>query len=349
MPTQILALGTAVPPHVLDQHIVGDWARRVFNGHLADFERLMPAFANAGVARRHSCVPLDWYDRPHGWAEKNALYLDSAVDLAHRAAQDCLDLAGVDAGDVDAIVAVSTTGIATPSLDARLIGPLGLRPNVMRLPVFGLGCAGGVLGLARAAALARAMPGRRVLLVVVELWGLTFRRNDRSKSNVIATVLFGDGAAAALLTHDDAASDRPVVADWGEHTWPESLDVMGWRIEEDGFGVVFSRDIPRLVRRDLRAATEAYLAERGLTLADIDGLVCHPGGAKVIAAIEETFDLPEGALVDTRAVLRDYGNMSAATVLFVLKRVLAGGRAGRYLMSALGPGFTAGFLTLDVP
>ena len=349
MATRILALGTAVPTHVLDQAAVRDWARHLFDSRVADFERLLPAFANAGVETRHSCVPLAWYDRPHGWAEKNRLYLEHAVDLAAQAARACLDRAGVDAGAVDAVVAVSTTGIATPSLDARLIEPLGLRADVIRLPVFGLGCAGGVLGLARAAALARATPGHRVLVVVVELCGLTFRRDDRSKSNVIATVLFGDGAAAALLTDDDVIEEGPVVADWGEHTWPDSLDVMGWRIEEDGFGVLFSRNIPNLVRQDLKRATEAFLAARGLTLADIDGLICHPGGAKVIAAIEETFGLGDGALVDTRAVLRDYGNMSAATVLFVLDRVLAGGRRGRYLMSALGPGFTAGLLTLEVP
>jgi alkylresorcinol/alkylpyrone synthase len=246
---------------------------------------------------------------------------------------------------VDTIVAVSTSGIATPSLDALLVERLGLRRDVERLPVFGLGCAGGVLGLARAAALARARPGARVLLVVVELCGLTFRLGDRSKSNLIASALFGDGAVACVVS---TATEGPTLLAWGEHTWPDSLDVMGWRVENDGLGVVFSRDIPTLVRKDFTAVTDAFLARHGLTRGRIDHFVCHPGGAKVVNALEEALDLPAGALEDSRAVLRDYGNMSAATVLFVLERALGAGRRGRCLLSSLGPGFTAGFLLAEV-
>jgi alkylresorcinol/alkylpyrone synthase len=213
----------------------------------------------------------------------------------------------------------------------------------MRLPVFGLGCAGGVLGLARAASLARAHPGARVLFLVVELCALTFRKRDQSKSNIIATALFGDGAAAALL---DAEAEGPALAAWGEYTWPDSLDVMGWDITDDGLGVLFSRDIPTLVRTQFREAADGFLRGRGLTLADIDGFICHPGGAKVITALEDSFGIPEGTLDEARAVLRQYGNMSAATVMFVLERMLAR-RGRRSLMTALGPGFTAGFLTLE--
>jgi alkylresorcinol/alkylpyrone synthase len=179
----------------------------------------------------------------------------------------------------------------------------------------------------------------------VELCALTFRAGDRSKSNIVATALFGDGAAAALI----GDGEGPLLGGGGEHTWPNSLDVMGWRIEEDGLGVLFSRDIPTLVRRELRQAAANFLATRGLGLEDIDGIVCHPGGAKVLDAIEEAFGFPAGALPEAREVLRRYGNMSAPTVLFVLERMLGRMTSGRYLMTALGPGFTAGFQLLERP
>jgi len=338
MKPRLMSLATAVPAFVLDRAAVADMATRIFGGGLAGI------FANSGIERRHSCVPLEWYLEPHGWAERSRLFVDNALDLASRATLDCLDRASLSTNQVDAIVVVSSTGICTPSLDALLIDKLGLRPEVARLPVFGFGCCGGVLGLARAAALASAMPGARVLLVVVELCALTFRANDPSKSNVVATALFGDGAAAALIGGD---TDGPVVAAWGEHTWPGSLDVMGWRIEDDGLGVLFSRDIPTLVRDHYRPALDAWLARVGIDFDGIGRFLCHPGGAKVVTALEAALALPEGRLADERAVLRDYGNMSAVTVLFVIARALAGPLPHRSLATALGPGFTAGFLVLE--
>jgi alkylresorcinol/alkylpyrone synthase len=340
---RILALATAVPDFVLDQDEVAAGAAEVFAGAFADWQRLTPVYANAAIARRHSCVALDWYRRPHGFAERNRLYLAHAVDLLDRAASLAIERAGLSPGEVDGLVVVSSTGVATPSLDALLMERLPLRRDVQRLPIFGLGCAGGVLGLARAAQLACAEPGKRYLLLVVELCGLTFRSNDRSKSNVIATALFGDGAAAAVVS---TRGDGATVVGWGEHTWPRSLDVMGWDVRDDGLAVVFSRDIPAWVRRHLREAAVRFLAGRGLTLADIDSFVCHPGGAKVLDALEEVFGLRPGGLGHSRDVLREYGNMSAATVLFVLERALAAGGARRHLLSTLGPGFTAGFALL---
>jgi alkylresorcinol/alkylpyrone synthase len=263
-----------------------------------------------------------------------------------RAADRCLGAAGLAADDIDGIVVVSTTGIATPSLDALLMERMPFRRDCWRLPVFGLGCAGGALGLARAAALARAEPAAKILYLVVELCALTFRRSDQSKSNIIASALFGDGAAATVISSE---SDGPEIAAWGEHTWPNTLEVMGWRVEDDGLGVTFSKDIPGLVRADLRRAAETFLMRQGLRLADMEGFICHPGGAKVIDALEDAFGLSRGGMAEARAVLRDYGNMSAATVMFVLRRVLEGRGRGRHLLSALGPGFTAGFVLLDVP
>ena len=342
---RLLALSTAVPAYALGQEEVADRARRLFAERTAaDLDRLMPVFANAGIERRYSCVPIDWYERPHGWTERNALYLENAVNLLERAARSALRNAELSPAEIDAVITISTTGIATPSLDAMLMDRLELRRDVKRMPIFGLGCAGGVIGIARAADLARAAPGTRVLLLVVELCALSFRRNDVSKSNIVATALFGDGAAAAVVS---SRGDGPALGASGEHTWPDSLDIMGWDVTDDGLKAIFSRDIPTLVRRHMRDIAGSFLARNQLGFDDIDRFICHPGGAKVLSALEEAFNLGEGALADGRSVLRDYGNMSASTVLFVLERALRTGIPGRSLMSTLGPGFTAGFLLLE--
>jgi alkylresorcinol/alkylpyrone synthase len=343
---RLRSLATAVPKHILAQEQVSETARHIFGmAGVADLERMVAVFGNAGIARRYSTVPVTWYEAPHGWTDRNSLYLEHALALIEEAGRKALAEAGLEAGDIDAVVTVSTTGIATPSLDAMLLNRIGLRTDVKRLPIFGLGCAGGVLGLSRAADLARANPRSRVLFLVVELCALCFRHGDFTKSNLVATALFGDGAAAAVLSCDGDAG--PALREAGEFTWPNSLDIMGWDVADDGLKAIFSRDIPALVQRDLRTATEDFLRCHDLQLADIRAFICHPGGAKVIDAIEEAFSLEPGALGLARATLRDYGNMSAATVLFVLHRALKAGLKGRMLMTALGPGFTAGFQIID--
>jgi alkylresorcinol/alkylpyrone synthase len=341
---RLLALATAVPDFPIDQNMVRESAGRLFELDGAALQHLLPIYENAGIDRRYSCMPPDWYLQPHGWIERSTLFVQHAVELLTRAAEKCLTAAGLATTDIDAVVAVSTTGVATPSLDALVIERLGLRRDVQRLPIFGLGCAGGVIGLSRAVDLAQALPGARVLYLVVELCALTFRYGDRSKGNVVASALFGDGAAAAVLSID---GEGPRFGPAGEHTWPASLDVMGWRIQEDGLGVLFSRDIPALIRSEMRPVADAFLARFDMTRADLAGAICHPGGAKVVDALEEAFELEPGSLTTAREILREYGNMSAATVLFVLQRALAQGRPGRYLMSALGPGFSVGFQLLD--
>jgi alkylresorcinol/alkylpyrone synthase len=321
----------------------------LFETSFSDFERLAPVYGNAAITHRYSCVPLGWYAEPHGLKHRNALYIENAVNLLENAARRALARAGLDDAEVDAVISVSTSGIATPSLDALIIERMNLSRDVERLPVFGLGCAGGVIGLARAGQMAISRPGSNVLLLVVELCGLTFRRDDHSKSNVIATALFGDGAAAAVLA-SEATTDggAPILRAWGEHTWGGTLDVMGWNVEDDGLGVLFSRNIPSIVRRDYRAALDRFLAANDLSLGDMDRFAVHPGGAKVVDALEEGLGLDPGRLADTRAVLRDFGNMSATTVLFVLERILMDAEpSGRILVSSLGPGFTAGFLVLE--
>jgi len=345
LPPRLRALATAVPPHVFHQEDIEAASKKVFADRAGAFERMRPIYRNAGIETRYSCVGLDWYLKDHGWQERNDLYIQNAIKLIRKAAEECLEKAGLLPADVDGIAVVSTTGIATPSLDALLLEELPFRRNTKRLPIFGLGCAGGVLGLSRVAELVRAQPGSRWLFIVVELCGLTFRSGDLSKSNIVATALFGDGAAAMLVESTEGSG--PVIGRGGEHTWPDSLDVMGWQLRENGFSVLFSRDIPELVMNRFPDALNSYLEENNLTMAAIDHIVPHPGGAKVLTAMTEALELPADALQYARETLRDCGNMSAATVFFVLERSLAAGAKGRLLLSALGPGFTAGFNVME--
>jgi alkylresorcinol/alkylpyrone synthase len=347
---RLTAIATAVPPHRLDQSNVVARVQQMF-GRSPDFERLVSVYANSGIACRYSVMPFEWFDRAHSWPDRNRAYLQGALDLIETAARRALDRAGIGPDEIGAIVTVSTTGIATPSLDAQLIQRMGFRRDVRRLPIFGLGCAGGALGLARAASLATAMPGAPVLFLVVELCTLQFRRDDLARSNIVATALFGDGAAAAVVSAQRDAAGPAIVAT-GEHTWPDSLDIMGWDVAEDGLKAIFSRDIPRLVSTEIGAVVRDFLGRHGLAVADIDRFVCHPGGPKVIDAYEAVFGRGFAGAAAARQSLADYGNMSAVSVMFVLERMLGDRRAagealGRALLTALGPGFSAGFVVLD--
>ena len=338
------SIATALPPYEIHQAEVELFARRLFSNRPKTFERLASAYTNAGIDKRYSCVPLEWYEQPHGWKDRTKVFVKSALDLLEQAGQLAINRAGLSVNDIDGIVTVTSTGLAVPSLDALLMERMAFRRDVQRLPIFGLGCGGGVLGLSRTAALAKAQPGSRWLFLVVELCGITFRRSDLSKSNIIATALFGDGAAAAVV---QAGTGGKRLAKWGEYCWTNSLDVMGWEIEDDGFGVQFSRDIPHLVRTQMREAADCFLRKSSLPFEQLNNFVFHPGGAKVLTALEDAFNIQPPGLTCARQVLRDNGNMSAATVLFVLERTLAQRPKGNSLMGALGPGFTAGFLILD--
>ncbi|OYD85481.1 type III polyketide synthase [Azospirillum brasilense] len=349
---RILSLATALPPHRLGQDEALGVARAVFGPRMRDFERLVPVFANTGIETRYAVMPIDWYMEPRGWPERTAAFRDGALSLLEEAAGQALARAGLAPRDVDAIVCASTTGIATPSLEALLLERMGFRPDTVRLPLFGLGCAGGVLGLTRAGQIAQAMAGRTVLFLVVELCTLAFRSAEATPTNVVASALFADGAAAAVLrAHDEGDSERgegPRLVDGAEHTWPGTQDVMGWRVEDDGLGVIFSQSIPTLIRNRLEPVLDGFLERRRLARGDLAGLIVHPGGAKVLHALEEVCAPVSAGLDDAWAVLRRCGNMSAASVLFVLERRLASGARGPHLMSALGPGFTAALAQVDL-
>jgi alkylresorcinol/alkylpyrone synthase len=283
---------------------------------------------------------VEWFERDHTFAEKNALYVEHALDLSEKAARRALDRVGAGPEDVGAIFFVSTTGISTPSLDSKLLFRLGLSEHTRRLPIWGLGCSAGAAGIARAAEHARLYPDQLVLLVAVELSGLTFQRGDRSKSNLISTSLFADGAAAVLL----GSSTGPKILGAYSTTWPETEDVMGWDLVETGLKVQLSKSVPIIVREKFRDNLEQACESLDLAFEDIRHFVLHPGGSKVLDAFEDVLGLEQGGLTTSRDVLRDCGNMSSVTVLFILERFLEGGESAKGdlgVLSAMGPGFSA--------
>ena len=344
LPVTILSLATASPPFVLDQAKALSVARDVLAADFPEFERMSMVFSSAGIRQRQLARPVDWYRQPRSFADRTIAYLECACDLFVEAATRALDAAGLAACAIDTIVTASSTGIATPSLEARVMGRMGFRPDVMRVPVFGLGCAAGASGLGLAAKLAQASPGSVVLFVTVELCSLAFRFQDVGKADIIATALFGDGAAAAIVRTGDEGF--AAITGSAQTTWADTLDIMGWRIEEAGLAVVLNRAIPTFARQHMRAAMDQMLAGQGLAVGDIDRFICHPGGAKVVDAIEHALALGQGALDHERDVLADHGNMSAPTALFVLDRVRQGGMPPMSVLAALGPGFTMSTVTL---
>ncbi|MCS7057001.1 MAG: hypothetical protein NZM18_12610 [Thermoflexales bacterium] len=348
----LLSVGTALPPYVVTQEEAAAFSLRHFEGRLARHGQLMSIFTNARIAKRHFVAPLEWFSTPHhSLKERNDLYICSAEALGIAAARQAFDCSGVAPHEVDFIVFVSTTGLATPSMDARLIAKLGMRPDAKRLPVWGLGCAGGVAGLARAAEFVRAYPDKLALLVSVETCSITFQFHDFSKKNFVATAIFADGAAAALIGGADwmrrAGRTGKVALQYvASHSYifPNSEHVMGWDIVDTGFSVVFAPEIPARIARDMRPVVEDFLNECRLNLSHLSHYVLHPGGARVIDAYHEAFELSEAALQSSSDVLYECGNMSSPTVLFVLQRVLHADRVApgeHALMGALGPGFSS--------
>ena len=340
----LISLATSVPPHVFLQKEVLAAAWDVFGPRFPQFETLSSIFANTGIVKRHGVKPFDWYLQPRGWPERTEAFLEGAEALFVDAARKALTSAHLAGSDIDTVVTVCSTGIATPSLEARVASRMGFRPDVARVPVFGLGCAGGVSGLAIASRLAQARPGSNVLLVTVELCSLALRLDELTKANIVAISLFGDGAAAIILRAGDGGATQ--IESVGEHLWPDTLGIMGWNVDPEGFGVIFQRTIPDFVTENLNPAVVQILAGMQLTMRDIDRFICHPGGARVIGALETALSLHQGTLDSERQIIADYGNMSAPTVLFVLERARTAGLPPRSLLTALGPGFTASCVTL---
>jgi len=335
---RVVALATEVPSHRLTQLEARAFARRRF-ADMPGIDRLLGLFDHTGIAERWIAAPIEWYERDHDFPGKNALWSRTALALAHGACTRALASSGIDRREIGAIVFVSTTGVATPSLDSHLVQMLDLSRSIARVPIWGLGCAGGAAGLARAATLCRGL-GAPVLLVAVEVCSATFVPSDRSKANLVATALFADGAAAAVVAPD---GQGPALLVGHSHLIDDSEEVMGWTLRPDGLQVRFARSIPAIVRDVAPGFVVAAARAAGLPDGAIHHLVVHPGGAKVLAAYEEALDVPRARIASAHAVLRRFGNMSSPTALFVLDEFLrttpATGAHG--LVLGLGPGFCA--------
>ncbi len=348
--SRIVAVGTSLPPYILRQEEISEFARRLFSNSFRDIDRLLPVFQNSQVEMRHFCVPLEWFGEPHSFAEKNSLYQECALRLSVEAIKDCLEKAGRTAQEVDHIFFVSTTGMATPSIDSRIINEMGMNIHTKRTPVWGLGCAGGAAGLSRAKEYTTAYPESHALLVAVECCGLTFQHEDKSKSNLVATSIFADGAAAVLIEGDkcEGRTKGPEILHTMSTLWPETEDVMGWDINEHGLKVIFSRDIPSLVDKLLKPNIHSYLEMHQLQASDITHFITHPGGRKVIEAYAEALEINIGRFAHALDILRRCGNMSSVTVLFVLKAFLEKGigEGELGLITALGPGFSSELLLI---
>ncbi len=351
------AIGRVLPEHyysseILSQALWHAWESSPEGGSPQEHARYERIRRSAGVRGRHLALPLEAYAGLQSFAASNAAWTKAASDLGTDAVVTALAKAGLVPGDVDHIFFNTVTGIASPSIDVKVINRLGMRTDVKRTPIFGLGCVGGAAGTARAADYLRAFPDHVALLLSVELCSLTLQLHDRSIANVIATALFGDGAAAVILT-GGARAERPrgprVVASRSLF-FPDTEEIMGWEVEDTGFRVVLTGGIPDLIRRELRGAVDGFLAEHGLRRPDVGHWIAHTGGPKVLRAMEESLELAPDALARSWTSLAEVGNLSSASVLFVAGDFLDAdvARPGDYgVLLSMGPGFCGELVLLQ--
>jgi alkylresorcinol/alkylpyrone synthase len=327
----LLSLGTAVPAHAISQADVLAVLERGKAQALPP--RMATILGNTGIEQRHIAMPVDFYLGERAWPDRASVYASVAAELFETATAQALDRAKLKPVDIGQIVFVSTTGTMTPSLPSRMIAAMGFAPQTRCVPLFGYGCAGGVIGLGVAADLFRAAREKPVLLVSLELCSLAYDHSRLDKKDMVALALFADGCAAAVI----GAGEGPELGAFASHVWPDTLDMMGWEIGDTGFDLVLARDIPAFVNSHFAPVCDAFLAAQGLSKADMAEPACHPGGGRVVDALADYFG---DDLATTRGVLRDHGNMSSPTVLFVLEALLAKGALTKpVLMTALGPGF----------
>lgn len=354
VPARIRAVGRALPEHYADQEsltaaLSEAWGEAHFNP-----ERLEELHRAVQVSGRYLALPLPAYRDLTSFSSRNDAWTLAAVDLGEIAVREALAQAGLSSADVDHFLFVTTTGIATPSIDARLVNRLGLRRDVRRSPLFGLGCAGGAAGLSRASDLLAAAEGKVAVLLSVELCSLTLQRDDLSIPNIIASGLFGDGAAAVVLTGGDrdpaGPEGGPAIVATASSFYPDTERVMGWDVVDSGFKVVLSAKVPDVAREHVGTDVDAFLAENGLDRSGIRHWIAHTGGPKVLRAFESALDLPESALALSWKSLKEIGNLSSASVLFVLGELLASGepvKGDRGLLLAMGPGFCSELVLLE--
>lgn len=337
---KIAAVGAAFPSHFYEQAALVEEAKRTLGSAMFNPARLEQMFANVLVGGRHLALPLERYAGLTFDAANDA-YIEVATDVGERAVRDALNKAGLEARDVDHIFFVSVTGIATPSIDARLVNRMGFRTDVKRTPIFGLGCVAGAAGVARAADYVKAYPNHIALLVSVELCSLTLQREDFSMANLIASGLFGDGGAAVVIAGADTQLSGPRVIETRSIFYPNTEDVMGWTISSSGFRIVLSAEVPGMTR-GLRPDVERFLAGR-----PVSRYICHSGGPKVLQGVEEALDLDRSALALSWKSLAEVGNLSSASVLMVLKDTPPAAAGDYGLMIAMGPGFCSELVLLQ--
>ncbi len=344
----IASAASAFPSHSYDQRLLlqalmKQWGPKLDNP--AFLERL---HARVGVSKRHLVLPLEAYETLT-WGEANDRWIEAARELARQALCRALSRAGVAASDLRAIFFVSVTGIASPSIDARLVNSMGLSPHIKRIPIFGLGCVAGAAGIARAFDYVRAYPGEAAAVVSVEACSLTLQRDDLSVANLISAGLFGDGAAAVIVSGADRAEQGPKIVATRSVFYPDSEHLMGWDISEKGFRIVLSPEVPDIVHKYLAHDIDAFLETHGLSRRDIASWILHTGGPKILEATERALELSEDALEVSWDCLRRMGNLSSASVLAVLEEHLARRRQpeGSYsLLAAMGPGFCSELVLL---
>ena len=347
----ILSIATATPKYKVSQTEAFERVKSVSDS----FARFEGIYTSSAIETRYSCVPPDWCEEPHGWSERMVVYQKEALALLEDVATRSVEDAGLSLQDINVIVTNSTTGMVVPSIDALLINRLKLKETVTRLPIFGFGCSGGAAGLARAAQLAQMMPGANVLFLTIDLCSLAVRANDHSLTNFVAAALFGDGAAAVVLRSTSGVggsartlASAPRIVATGEHLCHDTENYLGLDIKDDGFGMVLSAQLPNLVRTNLGPTVSDFLNRNDLSLMDFDGFLIHAGGRKILENAEEILGVEREQMAHAWSVMRDYGNMSSATVLFVLERAMVAGEQGRHLMAAFGFGFSAHFAVIDL-
>ncbi len=357
---RIAGVASAVPEYRFSQGAIVAALKDYWNDELQKPEVLDRLHSRVGVDYRNLAFPLERYSQFTSWGETNAAWLEAAEELGVHAIDEALTRAGVSRGDLNALFVVSITGIASPSLDARLINRMRLRPNIKRTPIFGVGCAGGAVALSRAADYTRAYPDHTAALLSVEICSLTIQRDDLSMASLIAAGLFGDGAAAAVVTGPTTTAARsigsratarkgPQILGCGSVFYPDTEDVMGWDISEKGFKIVLSPRLPDLIKHNLAGDVDAFLANYQLRRADIGNWVIHTGGPKVLNAIQDTLGLHDGELEQSWSCLKRFGNMSSSSVLIVLEEVLMNHmpELGTYgVLLAMGPGFSSEMILL---
>jgi alkylresorcinol/alkylpyrone synthase len=345
----IASVGSALPDNFYDQDTLIEAFREYWSTRHYNLDRLEALHRNVLVGGRHLALPLESYGSLGTWGDANQAWIRVAQEVGARAVERGLETAGISTDEVDCLIFVTVTGVATPTIDARLMNRLRLPARVKRMPIFGLGCVAGTAGVARAADYLRAFPDHVAVVLSVELCSLTLQREDLSVENLIASGLFGDGAAASVLVGSERVARGPRVIDSRSVFYPDSEGVMGWEISENGFKVVLSAAVPEVVRRHLRRDVDGFLRDNGLERSQISTWVAHPGGPKVLHAMAEALELPEGALDATWQSLREVGNLSSTSVLMVLEEAMERphepGCFG--LMLSMGPGFCSELVLLQ--